>query len=232
MSGQADYLKKERMKVSIHKYLKDFNPDVELLDISQHQDYLNCFDAGKEYPTFSEFICEEAVRDVNNGDGVTYLIFDHIFDDNGNLVERKLISYYTLETTAIPFIDRIRLDEEERLLTGKEFDEALCGIPAVQLKMFAISTEYQDIFYKYEDGDKPVSAWILEYIINFVNHLLTHVIGTKAIFLHAVDENAERFYLKNHFAYVAENMKPLQSVDSDLAAMYMPLKEVHMNYDE
>lgn len=130
------------MKVGIHKYLSDFNPDVELLDFSQHQDYLSYFDAGREYLTFSEFICCEAVRDVKNGDGVTYLVFDNIFNENRELIKRKLISYFTLETTAIPYIDRIRLDEQDRQLLGKEFDEALCGIPAVQLKMFAISTEY------------------------------------------------------------------------------------------
>lgn len=59
------------------------------------------------------------------------------------------MGFYTLATGAIPYTDRIRLDEIEAKETGKEFDEQTCGLPIVEIKMFAISKKYQDVFYEY-----------------------------------------------------------------------------------
>lgn len=40
---------------------------------------------------------------------------------------------------------RIRLDEEEAKELGKEFDIEICGISAVEIKMFAVDKKYQDV---------------------------------------------------------------------------------------
>ena len=40
------------------------------------------------------------------------------------------------------FGDAFLLDD-----TGKEYDEEECGISAVEIKMFAVSEEYQDLFF-------------------------------------------------------------------------------------
>ena len=68
-------------------------------------------------------------------------------------------------------------------------------------------------------------------IINFAYSLLDGVLGFKALFLHSLPE-AEKFYIANGFNPVEVNMQPLHCIDSEYKAMYLALKEVHINYDE
>ena len=105
---RGDFLGRED-KV-FHRHIKHFNPDVVVLsDI--HQDLQ--FKAGIGYENFDSFLLKEAREYAENGDGVTYLVFNVLSDEYGSEVYRELVSYYTLSATAIPYIDRIRLDEEE-----------------------------------------------------------------------------------------------------------------------
>lgn len=136
-----------------------------------------------------------------------------------------------LAATAIPYEDRIRLDEEEAKIKNTEFDIEICGISAIEIKMFAVSEKYQDVFFQYDGEDLPISAWIIRNIIDYAYSLLNEVVGFKALFLHSLPE-AEQFYKINGFNSVENNMQPLHCVDSEYTAMYLALKEVHMNYDE
>lgn len=217
-----------------HKHIDVFNPDVILLDESSYQDFsseIQAFDAGMEYKNFNEFIQEkEAIEYRDCGDGVTYLIFNNMYNE-GKSDKREMVAFYTLSATSIPYEDRIRLDEEEAQSLGQEFDIQICGISAIEIKMFAVSQKYQDVFFEFEGQDLPISAWIMKNIISYVNSLLNHVVGLKAIFLHSVPE-AEKFYERNGFHCMRENMRPLHSIDSEFTAMYLSLKEVHMIYDE
>ena len=152
-------------------------------------------------------------------------------DELGKEIKREAVSYYTLSATAIPYEDRIRCDEEEAKETGEEFNIEICGISAIEIKMFAVDVKYQDKFFEYDGEDLPVSAWIMRNIINFAYSLLDGVLGFKALFLHSLPE-AEKFYIANGFNPVEVNMQPLHCIDSEYKAMYLALKEVHINYDE
>ena len=68
-------------------------------------------------------------------------------------------------------------------------------------------------------------------IIDFAYSLLNEVIGFKALFLHSLPE-AEKFYKENGFNAMEINMQPLHCIDSEYKAMYLALKEVHMNYEK
>lgn len=209
--------------MSEKKYIETFIPDVKVLE-QKHQGYLGGFDAGKKFKNFNDFLSEDAFEYCKDGNGVTYLVF--------NLLEEiELAAYYTLAVTSIPYIDRIRLDEEEAKKTRKEFDEQICGIAALEIKMFAVSRKYQDVFYSYDGEEKPISAWILQNIIDKCNTMIHQVAGFKAIFLHSVP-TAEEFYKKNQFKNIEANMMPLHCIDNDLTPMYLPLKPIHMNYDK
>ncbi|XCP84405.1 hypothetical protein ABXS75_15265 [Roseburia hominis] len=218
---------KEKSK-RIHTHIECFNPDVVVLS-DWHQDF--SFSAGEEYDNFNVFVAEEAIEYAEEGDGVTYLVFNVFLDENGRELSRELVSYYTLSSTAIPYIDRIRLDEDEAKEKGKEFSDEIWGIPALEIKMFAVDEKYQDVFFEFEGEDLPIAAWIIRNIINKAYSLMSTVVGFKALFLHALP-NAEKFYEKNGFNSMKNNMQPLQCVDSEYRAMYLALKEVHMNYDE
>lgn len=214
-------------------HIETFNPDVNLLQ-DTHWDFLmkiKNFDAGIEYSNFNDFIADETEEYADQGEGVTYVVWNIFYDESGVETERDLVAFYTLATTAIPYEDRIRLDEEEALETGEEFDVQICGIPALEIKMFAVDEKYQDVFYEYEEEDMPVSAWIMRNIIDTAESMLKNTIGFKAIFLHSVP-GAEKFYERNGFSKMVINMRPLHSIDSEYTAMYLSLREVKMNYDK
>lgn len=224
-------LAKENKKA--HKHIEDFNPDVMSLEKS-YQDFsskMQLFNAGSGYENFNDFIVSEASEYKNTGDGVTYVVWNILYDKDNIEIDRDIVSYYTLSATAIPYEDRIRCDEEEVLETGEEFDIEICGISALEIKMFAVNQNYQDVIFKYAGEDLPISAWIMRSIIDYAYSLLDGVIGFKALFLHSLPE-AESFYTANGFNPVEVNMQPLHCVDSEYTAMYLALKEVHMNYDE
>lgn len=213
------------------KYLTVFNPEVSELSAFTHQDLLFKFDAGNGYQNFNEFISEEALEFAGNGDGVTYVVTNRIYDDNGNEINNEPVAYYTLSATSIPYEDRIRCDEIEETQYGRKYNIQICGIPAVEIKMFAVDVKYQDLFYVYEDEELPISAWILKNIIDSTENILMHTLGFKALFLHSLP-NAESFYIKNGFHPMEINMHPLHSIDSEYKAMYLSLRDIQMNYDD
>lgn len=216
-----------------HVHIEYFNPDVTSLE-KAHQDfqaYMGLFNAGKGHDNFSDFIKVDAVEYKENGDGVTYVVWNVLYNDEGKEVKRDIVSYYTLAATAIPYEDRIRLDEDEQLESGQEFDSQICGISALEIKMFAVDEKFQDMFFEFEGEDLPISAWVMRSIIDYANNLLDEVLGFKAIFLHSLPD-AEKFYLSNGFNFVKINMQPLHCLDSEYKPMYLALKDVHMNYDK
>lgn len=217
----------------MHNHIAYFNPDVMLLE-SAHRDFLSeveKFTAGRGYENFNDFLISDAIEYKNEGDGVTYVVWNVFNDEFGKEIKREIVSYYTLAATAVPYEDRIRRDEEEAKETGEEFDIEICGISAIEIKMFAVDEKYQDVFFEYEDEDLPISSWIMRNIIDFSYSVLETVMGVKALFLHSLPE-AEKFYMANGFNPVEVNMQPLHCVDAEYRAMYLALKEVHMNFDE
>lgn len=214
-----------------HKYIDNFNPHVETLNRG-HEDFLCKFHS--ENFAFDSFIRQEAFSYVNDGEGVTRLVFDKI-DEN----HKNLIAFYTLAATSIPFISRIKINNNEGKIRGirarfkKEYDEKICGISAIEIKMFAVDKNYQDMFYKMKEYDMPVSAWVFQSILNEIIGMSNESIGAKAVFLHSVRE-AEDFYRKNNLVFIEKNMVPLHSDDDELSAMYfrLPDKKIDMCYDK
>ncbi len=204
------YLRKNN--TMMHKIIDKFNPVIEVLDHSQKM-CIKEFYAGDKCYSFNNFLLTDAFNWKDAGDGVTYLVFN-ITDSI-----KKVIAYYTLATTSIPFIDRIKDDD------GNNSDQTW-GIPSVEIKMFAVCKEYQDLFFQ----DKPIAAWILEHVISEIDKMSRNSLGIKAIFLHSTKEG-ENFYLNNEFHDIEENMEPLHSVDDGLREMYLSIRPFVMNYE-
>lgn len=160
-----------------------------------------------------------------DGNGVTYLVLDKISES-----DTKLVAYYTLSVNAIPYIDRWKKDESD-IKDGIKYDELLCGVPVIEIKMFAVSKDYQDIFYEFDGEEKPISAWILDSIIGYIYELSQNIVSAKAVFLRSV-KNAEKFYLENGFQYVLHNMEPFYPIDHDLEPMFLPFVDLKIHYDE
>ena len=184
------------------------------------------FDAGDDYKNFNEFITEKEWRDaLDKKDGVTYIVYNCIDSE-----KKEIVAFYTLSVGAIPYTDRWFIPEEERENPEIQYDEVECGISAIVINMFAVSEDYQDLFYIYNDIEKPIAAWILDNLIKTICELTDTVFSAKAILLHAVPE-AESFYLQCGFDYVLPNMHTFYTMDSDFKAMYLPLVELKIHYD-
>lgn len=97
--------------------------------------------------------------------------------------------------------------------------------------MFAVDVEYQNVFYRQDELEMPIAAWILRYIVKSIDSMSSVVCGVKAIFLHAV-EDAKLFYYQNNFIYADERIRPFDSDDSELASMFLKLREIRIVYDE
>lgn len=216
-----------------YKHIHNFNPEILNVKTSfaNYRDKILNFDAGEDYKNFNSFLTDDSLDLCDDGDGVTYLVWNVINEEEKQTITKDLVGYFTLSSTAIPYEDRIRLDDEEAKKFNKEFDITICGISALEIKMFALNKTYQDLFYEYDGVDMPISAWVLHSIIDYATQISSEIVGFKAIFLHSVEE-AESFYSKNGFVYVPPNVKPLYSIDGEFKAMYLPIHEVYMNYDE
>lgn len=222
----------QRKSEKVRRHVDYFNPDIILAAhaAKDHFSEFVSFHAGRRYKNFDDFLKYEAISYREEGNGVTHTVWNVLYDDNGEEISRDIVAYYTLAATSIPYEDRIRNDEAEYLKTGEEFNVEICGISAVEIKMFAIDSRYQDVFYTFAGEDLPVSAWVLRCIINYTTSLMNETLGFKALFLHSVPE-AQSFYFKNGFRPIEINMQPFYCPEADLPSMYLTLREVHMNYD-
>ena len=210
---RGDYLLE---KNSRHQYINEFNPDITVLDTDYRED-LTDFDAGIGNENFNVFLKKDVDEYRNEGNGVTYIIWNITYDEI--IGETKdIVAYFTLAANAIPYIDRIKYEKETS--ESGEYDEENWGVPVLEIRMFAVNDKYQDV----------LAAWCLLAIVNYANYMLNFVLGFKALFLHSVPD-AELFYLKNGFQDMRINMQPFANVDSDMRPMWLPLKDIHMNYE-
>nr|DAH43949.1 MAG TPA: hypothetical protein [Caudoviricetes sp.] len=207
------------------KYIKHFNPCVEIFDKKQHKDFLSKFDCGKY--NFNIYISSnEVVEDMRSGDGVTHLVFD-----KPTFGRKKLVAYYTLIATSIPYNSKLLLEPEDVVDPANPYIELTYGVNAIQIKMFAVDKNYQDLFFKHGGFDMPISAWVFQSIIDSIDDISEQVCGVKAIILHAVAD-AEKFYLKNEFNYTEKHMEPFASDDDDLRTMFFKLREINIPSDD
>ena len=85
-------LAKENKKA--HKHIEDFNPDVMSLEKS-YQDFsskMQLFNAGSGYENFNDFIVSEASEYKNTGDGVTYVVWNILYDNDNIEIDRDIVS--------------------------------------------------------------------------------------------------------------------------------------------
>lgn len=199
----------------MHKLIEDFNPYIELL-VDSNRDLLSDFNAGStpEDCAFTSFLQKDAESFCNNYEGVTYLILNRVEN------ETDIVGYYTISTKSLLLEDVIEEDGVE--------DVAILEIPALEIKMFAINEKYQDVFFKFEGIEKPISAWVFDEILRRLDEFALSEVAYKAVFLRSV-EKAESFYTRNGFSFFTKTMLDTFSVDADLKPMFHMLTDIHYN---
>ena len=154
------------------------------------------------------YIKEDAFRDNQVGNGVTYLILDR---RNG-----KLVAYYTITSTSLLYFDNEDISNKQ---TIEEL--VIRGISSVELKMFAMSKVYQDVSY---DDKYLVSDIVLGAVIGDIYHIATSILGAKKIILNSTPE-AVKFYKRNNFLLLDEYIALYDEYTEDCIPMYITLFE-------
>lgn len=199
-----------------HEYIETFRPIIRGLDSATEAE-LSLFHAGDGYEFFDDYIYSEAKQDAVSGDGTTHIIWNKMSEN-----KKEMVAYFTLSVNVIPYDDGI--EDEEFSFSNYP------AIPVFEIRMFAVSEKYQDVFFKNEIDDLPIAAWCIKAIESFAINASETVVGAKALFLHALP-SAEEFYLLNDFSKIPSNAKPLFSVDKDYTAMWYAFKEVLLQND-
>ena len=148
--------------------IEHFHPYIDSLKSATATD-LSTFHAGEGYETFDTYISgKEAESDAKTGAGVTHLIWDEL-----TKTTKELVAYFTITATVIPYDDGI--DKNPRICD-------LPSIPSLEIKMFAVSEKYQDVLFKANDLDMPVSAWCMQAIIQYADNFSNNIAGIQALF--------------------------------------------------
>ena len=203
-------------------FIDVFNPMIKELGSATSAE-LSSFYAGDGFEAFRDYIynpsgTSEAVADMLAGQGTTSVIWN-IKSEN----ERELVAYFTLAANVLPYYDGIEDD-----------DFSLSNYPAISVadvKMFAVSEKYQDVFCKENSTELPVAAKCLQLVIGYINNLSYNNISIQAIYLHSIP-TAEKFYLNNGFLYIPSSATPLFSVDKGNKEMWLPIRKVLLENDD
>lgn len=191
------------------KEIYNFNPTVKLYTDKYTHTAKN-FDSGKY--AFNDYIVNDALKDINNGDGVTYIVTEEKDD------EEILIAYYTIIASTIHFIDDYDFHDDE--IDKKDKRIHYSPISTIMITMFAVNDSYQDTLYK----GQLVSDIILKRIIHDIYNMTTSVIGAKKITLCSVPD-AIPFYKRNKFEEISSNLTMFDKAGQELTPMCLTMHD-------
>lgn len=187
--------------------ITDYEFDTILLKDADVSLFKN-FKCGHE--EIERYIKEDALNDNSAGKGVTFLIV--------NKKSRRLVAYYTLASSALLYF------KDEDILNKTGIDNVkISGISSIEIKMFAVSTSYQDV--KCDDGNGheiPVSAFILGSLIGEIYNISLYTTGIETIILNATPDAVD-FYIKNSFVPLDKYYSLHDSYTEGCTPMYLEL---------
>lgn len=126
----------------------------------------------------------------------------------------KAICVYSLKATAI-------------VRQGSKYSGAYYD-PAIEIAVFAVDVEYQDIKCNFGDTNGYLSDYFLCYVLNRIAHINRNVCAVEYIMLFSTAE-AVHFYKRNHFQEFTSYMKNIKNIYSYIrycTPMYLPVPNV------
>lgn len=152
------------------------------------------------------YIKEDAYNNQFIGEGVTFLVL--------NENEDKLIAYYTLTSTSLIY---------STITDNKDYEPRISGIPAIEIKIFAVNKAYQNIIHHSDKfGDKVLSDIILGSLIADVYKYSCEILGIQIIMLYSTDEGIN-FYTRNSFEKLDDYIPLYDKYTEDCTPMYLRL---------
>ena len=177
-------------------YGKDIKYYVELYT-DNYYDIINKFDCTND--KINKYLKEKAYSELQDGRAVTSLFLNENKD--------RIIGFYSIRGLALV------------LGTGEKDNHFYS---AIEIKMFAIDREYQDMPYA-ENSDKTLSDYLLSDVVDNINDITTQTCGAEFIVLYAVPSSV-KFYKKYGFNLFNEFIRfNTDSFLEDCKGMFLPL---------
>lgn len=179
-----------------------FGKDIHYLfsDYSKiDEEFVKQFDCGNEY--INNYFERDALDDTK---GVTRLIWKI----NSDKIKTDIIAMYTLSASAMFY----------------ELDKRRYLIPAIEIKMFAVSNKYQKLPYSKDNEDGVFSDWLMCYVIRRIRDITENYCGADKIILFSVP-NAVSFYERNLFEKIEYKGIDLLKILDGCTAMIFDLNE-------
>jgi hypothetical protein len=186
--------------------MSEFPFEIDLLS-KENVNLLDNFCCGNA--EIDRYVKEDALTSKDSGKGVTYVVIKKSNND--------LVGYYTLCSSTLVYFD-------DNDLTGKKsaVELVIRGIPAIEIKMFAVNRKFQDVAYKIGEVEELISEIILGAVIGSIYDIAINILGARMIVLYSTPE-ATKFYNRNGFLPLEEYSSLFDEYIEDCTPMYMTL---------
>ena len=180
------------------------NQELSFVELNQSKvtdDVIQQFDCGNEDMT--EYLHKYAKNDSIEGKGVTYVL---VAEDR-----KHIYAYATIKAYSLYYYD-----EAEKYHTKVMNDDGkiLLSIPAVEIKMFAISRKL-----------KGQVAYLLDPVKKYLYYMSMNTIGFQMVFLRANNEG-ERLYRNNSFIECDEYLSTYDAKADGCTSLAITLSEI------
>ena len=172
------------------------------------------FDCGNVDMT--EYLHHQAYKDAIEGNGVTYVL---ITEDR-----KRIYAYATLKAYSLYYYDDAK---KYYSLPQNQDNKILLSIPALEIKMFAISRKLQGIAsYDLDpEGKQHYSSIFFKLLLEDLYYMSMDTIGFKMIFLRA-NKEGERLYRNNGFVECHEYLNTFDDLSVGCVPLVAALTEI------
>ena len=193
------------------------NQELSFVELNQSKvtdDVIQQFDWGNEDMT--EYLHKYAKNDSIEGKGVTYVL---VAEDR-----KHIYAYATIKAYSLYYYD-----EAEKYHTKVMNDDGkiLLSIPAVEIKMFAISRKLKgQVAYLLDPVKKQhYSSIFFKWFLEYLYYMSMNTIGFQMVFLRANNEG-ERLYRNNSFIECDEYLSTYDAKADGCTSLAITLSEI------
>lgn len=176
---------------------------VRITDVHVSQDVLQKFDC--KHPDFNDFLVNDAINDMSEGKGVTYILID---EDEVKTEVSTIFAFATLRATSLYY----------------QKDNMLCNVPCAEIKYFAISRFFQKATCGDKGTEKYYSTVFFEELLSDLYVMAIEVLGFTGIFLSS-NESGVKLYKRKKFLDASDYIIPYDEDDKlgKCKPMYLPI---------
>lgn len=187
---------------------------IELNQSGVTDEVIHQFDCGNADMT--DYLHEQAKKDSIEGKGVTYVL---VSEDR-----ERIYAYATIKAYSLYYYDDA---DKYHAKTGNDDEQVLLAVPAVEIKMFAISKKLKgQVAYLLDPIKKQhYSSIFFKWFLEYLYYMSMDTIGFQMVFLRANDEG-ERLYRNNGFIECDEYLSTYDAKAEGCISLATTLTEI------